>query len=74
MNEAFELTGRVLVLCESRELLRAQLLGTARSLTLEAGGALRDRVSTDEITPLGLATTLTPRWLATAWSVWPEAA
>ncbi len=51
MSDDFVLGGRVLVLCESQEILRAQLEGTGRSVELGAAGALRDRVSTDEITP-----------------------
>jgi 3-isopropylmalate/(R)-2-methylmalate dehydratase large subunit len=54
LSDGFLLTGRVLVLCHSTEILRAQLTGragTARSVDLAAVGALRDRVSTDEITP-----------------------
>ncbi len=51
MSERFVRTGRVLVLCESAELLRAQLTGQVTELALEAAGPLRDRVSTDEITP-----------------------
>ena len=51
MSGGFSLTGRVLVLCESPEVLRAQLVGSGRSVELSAAGPLRDRVSTDEITP-----------------------
>jgi 3-isopropylmalate/(R)-2-methylmalate dehydratase large subunit len=51
LSEDFVLSGRVLVLCESAEILRAQLEGTGRAVELAAVGALRDRVSTDEITP-----------------------
>jgi 3-isopropylmalate/(R)-2-methylmalate dehydratase large subunit len=55
VSEAFTLTGRVLWLCEEPELLRAQLDPTAGSRELSADGsvpgALRSRVSTDEITP-----------------------
>ena len=51
MSEGFSLTGRVLVLCESPEVVKAQLKGTGRSVELAAAGPLRDRVSTDEITP-----------------------
>lgn len=51
MSGGFNLTGRVLVLCESPEILKAQLKGTGRAVELAAVGALRDRVSTDEITP-----------------------
>ncbi len=49
MSDGFCLSGRVLFLCESAELLTAQLGG--RDLDLQQAGALRDRVSTDEITP-----------------------
>lgn len=54
MSDGFLLTGRVLVLCQSAEILKAQLTGragTVRSVDLASVGALRDRVSTDEITP-----------------------
>jgi 3-isopropylmalate/(R)-2-methylmalate dehydratase large subunit len=51
LSDGFSLTGRVLVLCQSVEILKAQLAGTGRSVDLAASGALRDRVSTDEITP-----------------------
>lgn len=51
MNGGFSLTGRVLVLSQSSEVLRAQLDGTGRAVDLAAAGPLRDRVSTDEITP-----------------------
>ena len=51
MSGGFSLTGRVLVLCESPEVLKAQLTGSGRSVELSAAGKLRDRVSTDEITP-----------------------
>jgi 3-isopropylmalate/(R)-2-methylmalate dehydratase large subunit len=47
----FSLTGRVLVLCQSRDVLRAQLEGGGRAVDLAVAGPLRDRVSTDEITP-----------------------
>ncbi len=51
MSAGFSLTGRVLVLCESPEVMRAQLTGTGRAVDLAVAGPLRDRVSTDEITP-----------------------
>jgi 3-isopropylmalate/(R)-2-methylmalate dehydratase large subunit len=51
LSEGFPLTGRVLVLSQSPEILKAQLAGTGQSVDLAAAGALRDRVSTDEITP-----------------------
>lgn len=51
MSGGFSLTGRVLVLCESREVMRAQLTGQGRAVDLAVAGPLRDRVSTDEITP-----------------------
>jgi 3-isopropylmalate/(R)-2-methylmalate dehydratase large subunit len=51
LTDGFTLSGRVLVLCESADILKAQLKGTGRSVDLAAAGALRDRVSTDEITP-----------------------
>jgi 3-isopropylmalate/(R)-2-methylmalate dehydratase large subunit len=51
LSGGFSLTGRVLVLCESPEVLKAQLSGSGRSVELSAAGKLRDRVSTDEITP-----------------------
>lgn len=51
MSGGFSLTGRVLVLCQSPEVLKAQLTGDGRAVDLSAAGPLRDRVSTDEITP-----------------------
>jgi 3-isopropylmalate/(R)-2-methylmalate dehydratase large subunit len=51
LSGSFSLAGRVLVLCQSPEVLRAQLTGSGRSVELAAAGPLRDRVSTDEITP-----------------------
>jgi 3-isopropylmalate/(R)-2-methylmalate dehydratase large subunit len=42
--------GRVLFLCEDPARVRAQLAG--RDLSREQAGALRDEISTDEITPL----------------------
>jgi 3-isopropylmalate/(R)-2-methylmalate dehydratase large subunit len=51
LSGGFSLTGRVLVLCESPDVLKAQLTGSGRSVELSAAGKLRDRVSTDEITP-----------------------
>lgn len=39
------------MLCQSPEVLRAQLVGSGRAVDLAAAGPLRDRVSTDEITP-----------------------
>jgi 3-isopropylmalate/(R)-2-methylmalate dehydratase large subunit len=51
LSDGFSLTGRVLVLCESPEVLRAQLQGNGRAVDLSVAGPLRDRVSTDEITP-----------------------
>lgn len=51
MSDGFSLTGRVLVLCESPEVLKAQLKGSGRAVDLAAAGPLRNRVSTDEITP-----------------------
>ena len=51
MSADFVLTGRVLVLCQSPEVLAAQLSGSGRCVDLAAAGPLRDRVSTDEITP-----------------------
>ena len=51
MSDGFSLTGRVLVLCESPQVLAAQLTGNGRAVDLAAAGPLRDRVSTDEITP-----------------------
>jgi 3-isopropylmalate/(R)-2-methylmalate dehydratase large subunit len=51
MSDRFVLSGRVLVLCHSPEVLRAQLEGNGRFVDLGAAGPLRDRVSTDEITP-----------------------
>jgi len=51
LSGGFSLTGRVLVLCQSPEVLKAQLTGSGRAVDLSAAGPLRDRVSTDEITP-----------------------
>jgi 3-isopropylmalate/(R)-2-methylmalate dehydratase large subunit len=51
LSGGFSLSGRVLVLCESPELMRAQLTGRGRAVDLSVAGPLRDRVSTDEITP-----------------------
>jgi 3-isopropylmalate/(R)-2-methylmalate dehydratase large subunit len=51
LSGGFSLTGRVLVLCENREVMRAQLEGRGRAVDLAVAGPLRDRVSTDEITP-----------------------
>jgi 3-isopropylmalate/(R)-2-methylmalate dehydratase large subunit len=55
LSEGFHLTGRVLWLCEESELMRAQLepAPPGHDLALDGvpPGALRDRVSTDEITP-----------------------
>jgi 3-isopropylmalate/(R)-2-methylmalate dehydratase large subunit len=51
LSGGFSLTGRVLVLCESPEVLKAQLTGNGRGVDLSAAGPLRNRVSTDEITP-----------------------
>jgi 3-isopropylmalate/(R)-2-methylmalate dehydratase large subunit len=51
LSDGFSLTGRVLVLCRSPEVLTAQLKGNGRSVELGAAGPLRDRVSIDEITP-----------------------
>jgi 3-isopropylmalate/(R)-2-methylmalate dehydratase large subunit len=51
LSGGFSLTGRVLVLCDSTEVLKAQLNGNGRAVELSAAGPLRDRVSTDEITP-----------------------
>jgi len=51
LSGGFSLTGRVLVLCQSPEVLKAQLTGDGRAVDLSAAGPLRDRVSTDEITP-----------------------
>ncbi|HYJ11788.1 MAG TPA: aconitase family protein [Polyangiaceae bacterium] len=49
MSGGISLSGRVLWLCQDGSLLRAQLAG--RDLSESEAGALRDRVSTDEITP-----------------------
>ncbi len=51
MSHGFSLAGRVLVLTESTEQLHGQLRGVAPCLDLASLGPLRDRVSTDEITP-----------------------
>jgi 3-isopropylmalate/(R)-2-methylmalate dehydratase large subunit len=52
--ETLALPGRVLFLTTSEDGMRAQLAG--RSLSLAEAGALRDDVSTDEITPLATMT------------------
>ena len=49
MNEV-KITGRALFLTRSAEAIRRQLAG--QNLSLEEAGALRDDVSTDEITPV----------------------
>lgn len=51
MSDGFSLHGRVLTLCQDAQRLRAQLTGSSRSLDLADALPLRDRVSTDEITP-----------------------
>ena len=51
MSGGFSLTGRVLVLCESPDVLKAQLTGSGRAVDLSAAGPLRARVSPDEISP-----------------------
>jgi 3-isopropylmalate/(R)-2-methylmalate dehydratase large subunit len=55
LSEEFSLTGRVLWLCDDPKLLRAQLDVAASSGDVapdgRVPGVLRDRVSTDEITP-----------------------
>ena len=69
MSDGLSLTGRVLVLSQNAELLRAQLAGA--DVSLQAAGALRDRISTDEITPAWAcyyfdATRARGRWLSGA--------
>jgi 3-isopropylmalate/(R)-2-methylmalate dehydratase large subunit len=55
LSDGFSLTGRVLWLCQDAQLLRAQLDSAASTEDVAPDGrppgALRDRVSTDEITP-----------------------
>jgi len=51
LSDRFSLTGRVLTLVEGSEQVRRQLLGSERAIDLCRAGPLRDRVSTDEITP-----------------------
>ncbi|MDF3070529.1 MAG: hypothetical protein K0R38_6130 [Polyangiaceae bacterium] len=51
MSDGFSLQGRVLSLCQDAERLRAQLTGNERSVDVADALPLRDRVSTDEITP-----------------------
>ncbi|RYZ04997.1 MAG: 3-isopropylmalate dehydratase [Myxococcales bacterium] len=51
MSDGFSLEGRVLFLSQDPELLKAQLAGGERALGSAALAPLRDRVSTDEITP-----------------------
>src|ERR1700730_12632649 len=50
MNDAIRFTGRVLYLSQDPQCIRAQLAGKAVSRA--EAGALRDNVSTDEITPV----------------------
>lgn len=50
MNDTIKLTGRVLYLSDDPAAMKAQLAGD--NLTREQAGALRDNVSTDEITPV----------------------
>ena len=52
--ERLELPGRILYLAASEEAIRAQLAG--RRLARAEAGALRDDVSTDEITPVPILT------------------
>jgi len=59
MDNAIRFTGRVLYLSQDPERIRAQLAGT--SLTLAQAGALRDDVSTDEITPVTVMLTYDER-------------
>jgi hypothetical protein len=47
---SLELPGRILYLCDDPALVAAQLAG--RRLSRREAGALRDDVSTDEITPV----------------------
>jgi len=51
LSGGFSLTGRVLVLCESPEVLKAQLTGSGRAVDLAVAGPLRDGVSVEELTP-----------------------
>jgi 3-isopropylmalate/(R)-2-methylmalate dehydratase large subunit len=51
MSDGFSLRGRVLSLCRDEKLLRAQLTGRDRCVDQSQALPLRDRVSTDEITP-----------------------
>lgn len=50
MNNAIRFSGRVLYLSQNPEVIRRQLDG--EDLTLTEAGALRDNISTDEITPV----------------------
>ncbi|RQS09998.1 aconitase family protein [Burkholderia sp. Bp8998] len=59
MKEAFGLTGKVLYLARDPALIDAQLAG--RVLTRQEAGALRDDVSTDEITPVTVMLTYDER-------------
>jgi len=59
MDQAIRFTGRVLYLSQDPQLIRAQLAG-ARFTRAEAG-ALRDDVSTDEITPVTVMMTYDER-------------
>ena len=49
-----DLPGRILFLCQDPALVQAQLTG--RRLTRAEAGALRDDISTDEITPVPILT------------------
>jgi 3-isopropylmalate/(R)-2-methylmalate dehydratase large subunit len=51
LSDGFSLRGRVLYLCQDAQRLRAQLTGSEPALSLADASPLRDRVSTDEITP-----------------------
>lgn len=51
LSGAFSLSGRMLVLCRDAGLLRAQLEGSDVAWGEALASGLRDRVSTDEITP-----------------------
>lgn len=59
MEDTIRFTGRVLYLSQDPERIRAQLAGA--SLTLAQAGALRDDVSTDEITPVTVMLTYDER-------------
>jgi 3-isopropylmalate/(R)-2-methylmalate dehydratase large subunit len=59
MLDAVQFNGRILFLSQDPDVMRAQMKG--RDLTLAEAGALRDNVSTDEITPVTVMLTYDQR-------------